>query len=151
MACLFLLITIVEVTCGIYLFDLKQSKLLIGHAARTSKNNWSIPKGLKEESENEYQAAVREFKEETGIDLNRIKIKEKVELPEVKYKNRNKVLRSFLVKTDTSLSDATLTCTSLVKNSYPEIDNFLWVTIDELDKYVHETQRVNILLIKTML
>ena len=30
---------------------------------------WSIPKGLIDQGENDFQAATREFKEETGIDL----------------------------------------------------------------------------------
>ena len=46
--------------------------------------SWSIPKGEFVESENPFDAAIREFKEEVGIDLNG----EAIELSPIKQKKR---------------------------------------------------------------
>lgn len=136
-----------EVTCGVYLYSTLIDKFLIAHATR-SKNFWSIPKGLKEETEDLYVAATRELFEETNINVNKIHILMRQELPAVKYEKRNKILESFLLITDTDLSGLKLTCHSLVNGAYPEVDKYRWVDSSEMRKMVHESQVQNIELIE---
>lgn len=139
-----------EITCGIYLYSTLMDKSLICHATK-SKNFWSIPKGLKEESEKVYDAATRELFEETNIDVNKIHILKVQELPAVKYKKRNKMLESFLFVTDSDLSQIKLTCHSLVNDAYPEIDRYKWADVNEMRAMLHESQIQNIDLIEQLL
>ena len=57
-----------EKSCGAIVFYLKKEKeqiLLIKHA---NSGHWSFPKGHVEANETEVETAVREIKEETGVD-----------------------------------------------------------------------------------
>jgi len=139
-----------KTTCGIFLYQKADSKILIGHASR-SKDHWSIPKGLKDEGETCYQAAIRELKEETGIDAVKINILQTFELPAVKYKKQNKTLESFLIITDSFIGTDTLKCHSLVNGKYPEIDRFEWVDLATLEKKAHETQASQVPYIREIL
>jgi 8-oxo-dGTP pyrophosphatase MutT (NUDIX family) len=133
-----------EITCGIYLFNTRIKKILIAHASR-SKNGWSIPKGLKEKDESSFIAAARELYEETNIRLKELHVLAVYELSPVRYeKKKNKILESFLVMTDTDLSEVGLKCHSLVNDQYPEVDKYEWVDIPTLENKVHEAQKKNI-------
>ncbi len=66
-----------EHSAGILLFRFKNKKLevLLVHPggpfwARKDQEAWSIPKGLFEENENPLDVARREFKEETGFEID---------------------------------------------------------------------------------
>lgn len=139
-----------DITCGIYLYNTHTQKFLIGHATR-SKASWSIPKGLKDEGEDELKAAIREMEEETGLDLNRLDVLAIHPLPQIQYKKQKKLLASFLVITATDLHDTKLVCRSLVNGQFPEINKFMWVDIGEMGRMVHEAQVQNIPLIKELL
>ena len=59
-----------EKSCGAIVFYLKENKeqiLLIKHS---NSGHWSFPKGHVEAGETEVETAVREIKEETGVDAN---------------------------------------------------------------------------------
>lgn len=59
-----------EKSCGALVFYLKDNKeqiLLIKHS---NSGHWSFPKGHVEQGETEVQTAVREIKEETGVDVD---------------------------------------------------------------------------------
>jgi 8-oxo-dGTP pyrophosphatase MutT (NUDIX family) len=131
-----------QTTCGIYLYNLSTKKFLIGHATR-SKSSWSIPKGLKDEGEDDLTAAIREMEEETGIVFAELDVLCVHPLPPVQYKKQRKILSSFLVITATDLSARKLVCHSLVNGKFPEIDKFLWVSAEELRAMAHETQVQN--------
>src|ERR1035437_6645046 len=125
-------------TYGVFVFNVKTQKLLIGKA--TGGNNWSIPKGLKEEGESSEEAARREVKEETGIDLTELKL---TEGKEVIYRSKKKELKPFFAKVKVSPEEVNLHCSSLVKlpgRSFPEICEFRWVTTEEFAKLAHEAQ-----------
>lgn len=128
------------ISCGIFLFDTNTFKFLICHATKARKKQWSIPKGLRDKGESSMEAARRELLEETGIDLNEIHILGIHILPPVKYQKTNKTLESFLVITDTDLSNKALHCKSMVNEKYPEIDKYQWVTIEEMPTIIHEAQ-----------
>ncbi len=53
------------ISCGVIITD--GAQILLGHAARSPR--WDIPKGLAEAGEPLAEAAVRELKEETGLDV----------------------------------------------------------------------------------
>ncbi|MCW3071109.1 MAG: hypothetical protein JWO44_999 [Bacteroidetes bacterium] len=131
------------VTCGIYLFDINIRKFLICHATNASWKTWSLPKGLKDNDEAAYDAAIRELKEETGIDASQLNILETVELPPVPYKKQNKVLESFLVITNTSLQDHKFVCASLTKHNIPEVDRWDWISAEQMKLKLHESQLEN--------
>lgn len=139
-----------KITCGIYLYNTLTQQILICHATK-SKNGWSIPKGVREDKELPYQAAARELLEETNVDLNKIHIAQRHDLPPIYYIKQNKILQSFLIITDTDFKDAVLKCNSMVSNGYPEIDKISWVSIDTMKTMVHPSQIENIPLIENLL
>ena len=58
-----------EKSCGAVVFrekDYKKQILLIRHV---NGGHWAFPKGHVEQGENEFQTALREVKEETGLDI----------------------------------------------------------------------------------
>ncbi len=137
-----------KITCGIYLYNTLTEKILICHATK-SKNGWSIPKGVREDNEMFFQAAAREMLEETNVDIEKIKILERHDMPPIYYVKQNKVLQSFLIITDSDFKDVVLKCNSLVeKGGYPEIDKILWVSIKDMMNMVHISQVENVPLIE---
>ena len=133
-----------RVTCGIYLYQYAIRKILVCHATNSSWTKWSIPKGLIDPGEDKYSCAIRELKEETGIDIDGLHILEIHALPAMFYAKQNRVLESFLLITDTDLAEHVFRCGSIVENKYPEIDSWKWIHLELADKYVHESQARNI-------
>ena len=139
------------ITCGIYLYDKNSEKLLICHAANASMKTWSIPKGLKEDSEDTFTAAARELMEETGIDILKLNVISKTELPPVNYKKQKKILESFLIITDTDLQNHELSCSTLTPKGYYEIDKWAWVEPEKILDRLHESQIENYSLIEKII
>lgn len=129
-----------KVTCGIFLYSTKTKKMLVCHATRARWNSWSIPKGLRDDGEDDFEAAVRELYEETGIKLREVKTISVCRLPAVMYRKQRKQLVSFLVITEEDLGGYGFACHTLVNNSYPEIDQWKWILPEEAD-ILHETQQ----------
>lgn len=141
------------ITCGIYLYSTKVGGVLIGHV--TNYNSWSIPKGQLDKIDNGYfDCAVRELWEETNILITDVKILGKYELDFVVYKNNKKKLKSFLIVTDTPISELDIKCNSYFYDNNvrtPEFDDFKWVKINELGDYTHYTQSQNIKQIENLI
>lgn len=136
-------------TFGIFLYSIKTSKLLICKASG-NYGGWSIPKGMAEEGESPAETAVRELWEETGIDVNSLKISSIVELDPVMYKTRKKILKSFLYIIEDDLSDFDFKCISLVDGKYPEISDYKLVELENAEKVLHEAQASKIAEIKQL-
>ena len=56
-----------EKSCGVVLLN-SNKVLLLQHPDTTTSGHWDFPKGHVEKGEDEVQTALRELKEETGID-----------------------------------------------------------------------------------
>lgn len=119
---------------------LNKDKILIGHPTRSS--GWTLPKGRAESGETPVQAALREFQEETGIDLEQFK-DQLVYLGVEVYSSKIKQVHLFLLKTDQEFQEPN--CLSMVTDKpgepYPELDRFQWVTYDEAVKLVFNSQK----------
>jgi 8-oxo-dGTP pyrophosphatase MutT (NUDIX family) len=96
-------------------------EILLGHA--TGSRWWDIPKGLCEAGEQARDAAVRECREEFGLDLAPGAL---VEIGHFAYR-RGKDLELFAVLAE-RIDPATLTCTSTFRDRrgrvVPEMDRF---------------------------
>lgn len=55
-----------QTSCGVIVSDAE--RILLGHATRSPR--WDIPKGVAEPGENFAEAALRELREETGLDVS---------------------------------------------------------------------------------
>ena len=58
-----------EKSCGAVIFRKTRGKYAVLLIKNRYADFWSFPKGHVEDGENEYQTAIREVKEETGIDI----------------------------------------------------------------------------------
>lgn len=132
-----------KTTCGIYLYNTRSKKILVCHATNSSWKTWSIPKGLKDPGEDCFAAAVRELKEETGIEIKKLNVQKIHPLPPVKYQKQNKILESFLILIDSDMDTHTFHCSSLISNGSPEVDSWKWIGFDLAGKYLHESQLQN--------
>ena len=101
-------------------------KVMLAHPGgpfwmKKDKASWSIPKGLLEDGEETKSAAIREFKEETGMDINDLKCIGNVEII---YPGKNK---KFVMKT--------YIANKVNGNPLDLDDNYAyWLPINELTK-----------------
>lgn len=113
------------VTCGVIVTDGKQ--MLICHP--THGRNWDLPKGRRDPGEEDADTAVRELREETGIEADPDRL---VYLGEYDYK-RNKRLVLYRLTVDEMPDPALLICTSMFEmhgKQFPEMDQFVVTTKD---------------------
>ncbi len=136
------------IAAGIFIIR-KDKKLLICHPTNHGygKGNWSIPKGKIEEGETTIQAALRETFEETNLDLNNIPHFNVYALEAVNYGHKKKMIYPFLFiereNSDLDWLSIEIKCNSNVPESrggFPEMDEYLWCSLDEAEKLLHETQ-----------
>jgi predicted NUDIX family NTP pyrophosphohydrolase len=127
-----------------------QLQVLLGHS--THKNplsltdrRWTILKGKGEKNETLWETAQREFKEESGFNINYEKFESFAEnrkgqpMPVFEYElktkengeNVRKVVSVFFLHDTLGLIDPnTLICESKIKNTnYVEIDGYCWVNL----------------------
>ena len=122
----------------------EQGQLLMAHA--TGRKHWDIPKGGAEEGESARDAAVREVREETGIELVPDSL---AEVGRMRYLPA-KDLHLFQVTVHTRDCDiASCKCTSFFPHHAsgamtPEVDRFKWV--DVVDIPAHAAKSMTALL-----
>lgn len=99
----------------------------------THLHSWGIPKGELDKNEKVKEAAIREFKEETNLEI----IKELNFLYTKKVSN-NKLVTIFYIEDDLDLSNCKSNTFLLewpkgskIINEYPENDKFEWINIEE--------------------
>lgn len=128
---------------GVFLIR-KDLNVLVCHPTKVSKKVWSIPKGKVEHGEHHVDAAIRETFEETNVDITKWTILHN--LPPVVYPNNRKILYAYVLfesQNNINFNDFEFKCNSNVPEKlggYPEMDEFIWVTIEEAKGLVHSTQ-----------
>lgn len=88
-------------------------------------NIWGIPKGVKEKGESDLEAALRELKEETGLDLSGCFSEDMRPFMQYSTKRKNFVVFRSQIIPDEFHQE--LKCSTLLDNGEPEIDAFAWV------------------------
>ncbi len=129
-----------KMSAGILLFRFKNMhpEILLFHPggpywAKKDAGVWSIPKGELNENEEPIQAAERELREETGIEIKGRLMK----LTPIKQKN-NKIVFAWALEQDfnpldlkSNLFEMEWPPNSGDKKKFPEMDKGLWYTIEE--------------------
>lgn len=113
----------------------EQGQLLLAHA--TGRKHWDIPKGGAEQGESAREAAIREVREETGIELAADALEELGRLPYLPQKDLH-LFRAVLHTRDCDI--AACRCTSFFPHHAsgamtPEVDQFKWVDIADVPAY----------------
>ena len=125
-------------TCGFFIIN-ENDDILIVHPTYAKKDMWSIPKGRMDRGETELETAYRELKEETNINLLNY-VGRIIPLGTCKYSHRKKVLCGFAFEYDGLITDK-LKCNMLVKDKFPEVDKFKWVSFKKAFTLIHYTQQ----------
>jgi len=115
----------------------KDKKILL---LKSRKKHFDFPKGHVEPGEEIFQAAIRELKEETNIDIEDIKIiggpdiisYKVIEQNEIKDKNVYYYYALLISNKEIKLSK--------------EHEYYVWVPIDEAQKYVKFKEQLNLIL-----
>jgi 8-oxo-dGTP pyrophosphatase MutT (NUDIX family) len=113
---------------GILLID-ADAELLLCHA--TGGRHWDIPKGMATAGETSLQAALREAREECGLSLDPLAIRD---LGRFSYRpDKDLWLHAALID---RVDPSTCTCSSLFTDRFgrlrPEMDAFRWARFDEV-------------------
>ena len=145
------------VSAGFLLEDIYDKKFLLVRPNGGTTGGWGIPKGKRDPGETIYQAAVREYKEETNLDIQDHKVLDRYHIvadmePFFHYtvdtndkkrnKRYNKHVYAFHVKAWlTGIQEFPFSCPSLLENGSPEIGEYGWFTLEECYEKVVKSQR----------
>ena len=110
-----------EKSCGCIVLNNKNQVLLIHH----NKGHWDFPKGHVEEGETEIKTAIREVKEETGID---VEVNEKYRYT-TKYSHKEGVIKEVVFFLATNISNNK-------KAQLEEVSEVKWFDYDEAFKVI---------------
>jgi len=120
------------VTCALAVIVPGRRVLLAHPTGANYVNGWTLPKGIKEPSETEAEAAARECFEETGLDL-RERAGKLRDHGRFKYQP-HKDYHLFSVHLADEVPLARLKCESMFISNmifYPEVDAFTYIRLDQ--------------------
>lgn len=136
-----------EISAGIiaYFFDKnsKQFKFLVAHPGGPyfkTIENYGFPKGHQEKNESLKETAIREFKEETGLDIDYLKLKICIENI-TKKKNVYYFLYPMDEIWDTSKMYSNQAYIEKFQQSFPEIDDYKYVTLEDLENILFQQEK----------
>mmetsp|Transcript_29802 Transcript_29802/g.41922 ORF Transcript_29802/g.41922 Transcript_29802/m.41922 type:complete len:228 (+) Transcript_29802:78-761(+) len=149
-----------------FLIRSSKSKFLLCHATKSPNGkwtkydgNWTVPKGIVEEGESKIDAAIRELREETNIDLLHRSFRELLPPnlndadPFVVFPVGEKKVHLFLLEDEQGrLQDPSieLKCSTKIENMHPslsyliglpEVDGYMWVEREDAEKMVYKSQQ----------
>ena len=112
-------------SCGV-IVRRAAGELLLCHA--TGRNYWDIPKGVRDDDETSIAAALRELREETGIELDEVRLHD---LGVHKYLPRKELHLFLLNPPDPALDLELCRCSTHYtprygKREIPEVDAYRW-------------------------
>lgn len=148
-----------KISCGVLVYRVQNNELQVflvhpGGPFFVKKDNgyWSIPKGELNNNEERIDCAIREFKEETSVDLSSYKYK-MIELGSIVQKNGKQVFAWALEYDLPEIVDSTgfaelkersnkITINLGIKHfQAPEIDKGVFFSVGEALEKINETQR----------
>jgi len=128
----------------------KDGTCLVVHPTNQTSKFFSFPKGGRDKEKDNFlsDTAIRELYEETNIQLPKTIFLDFVGTSQ--YKNQRKMIYFFKLEEEEHpklferyINNVEYKCNSMVKgeNPFPEVDLFLWLTKDELEKVLHYSQK----------
>ena len=111
----------------------------VGHPGGNRNDYWSMLKGQHDEGEELIDTALREFKEESTIDLSKYKDK-LVYLGEVQQ-SKYKTVHAFALNLEHISSIDPKKCKSNIADNcpWPEIDKYRWMSYSDVIAKTHKT------------
>lgn len=121
-------------------------KILLAHPKKQGQDTWGIAKGKIEENESYLECAIRETKEEIGLDINKNLLPDEIEWKTITYKNvKNKAYKKlhYAIINIKYLSDIGMNQEWIEEENLSprEIDDARFMTMDEADKKIFWRQR----------
>lgn len=120
-----------RVSCGVLVFN-ERRELFVAHV--TGQDWWDIPKGLLDAGEEPLCAAIREAREEAGLELQAAALKDLGRLPYLPQKDLHLFVTTWPYPT---LDLAFCHCSSFFEckktgQDRPEVDAYKWIAIDAI-------------------
>lgn len=130
-----------EYSAGIIPFRRNEDGILeffVGHPGGVGwqwRDYWAYLKGGVEENEKWEETALREFKEESGLELSGITTKDLIPLGTSKQNKKKIVVAYAIYYPDIDVDKC---FSNLVEDgSHPEVDKYAWFTFEELKDKTH--------------
>ena len=142
----------------VYKKENKNIKVFLCHPGgpyweNTHLHSWGIPKGELDENETLKETAIREFKEETNLEVD-----SDIKFLYTKKVSNNKLVTIFIKEKDLDLSKCKSNTFELewpkdskTINTYPENDKFEWIDIDEAYDLIFPQQQIFLNKLKELL
>lgn len=124
------------ISCGVIIVNAKNPNQILGckpYGKHDGRHD--LPKGRMEENETPLETAIRETREESGVDLSGVTL---IDLGEFKYISK-KNLHLFKCILDLDLAKLSCSTDFEIKGCFfPEVIGYEWINIEDIeDKFYH--------------
>jgi 8-oxo-dGTP pyrophosphatase MutT (NUDIX family) len=129
-------------TCGLFIIDSSECVLTcVGYGGIKNNNGMTVPKGKVEDGESFLQAAIRETKEESGLDFSEFPTYMFEELEPITYPSKKKRFRGFVIRLPFIIDPVKdCYCESFTNKGFPEIIGYSMMSLPEATKWLHHVQ-----------